>query len=74
MGIAERIYELVKALPESAAAEVLDFAETKRGRASAENVAASRRTAALALLDKHAGRFKAIKFERADLHDRARLR
>ena len=74
MGIAERVYELVKNLPESVAAEVLDFAESKRTPDSAECAVEARRTAALALLDKHAGRFKAGRLERADLYDRARLR
>lgn len=32
MGIAERIYETVKSLPEREAAEVLDFAEYVRAR------------------------------------------
>lgn len=74
MGIAERIYEIVKSLPEATAAEVLDFAETKRARAAKNAAQAARRTAALALLDKHAGKFKAVKFDRADLYDRAGLR
>jgi hypothetical protein len=30
MGIAERVYEVVKSLPERAAAEVLEFAEGRR--------------------------------------------
>lgn len=74
MGIAERVCELVKALPESTAAEVLNFAEARRSRVSADTAQAARRSAALALLDKHAGRFKASKFNRADLYDRACLR
>jgi hypothetical protein len=37
MGIAERSYEVVKGLPEAAAAEVLD-AEAKRSRAAADAV------------------------------------
>ena len=74
MGIAERVYEVVKVLPESAAAEVLDYAEAKRSGTAADAVQAARRTAALALLDKHAGKFRAVKFNRADLYDRAVLR
>jgi len=74
MGIAERIYEVVKDLPEATAAEVLDYAETKRTRAAAMAAQTARRTAALALLDRHAGKFKAVRFNRAELHDRAGLR
>ncbi len=74
MGIAERIYEVVKVLPDSTATEVLDFAEAKRSRTASDSTQAARRSAALALLDKHAGRFKAIKFNRAELYDRTSLR
>ena len=75
MGIAERIYEIVKGLPETAAAEVLDYAENERLKTAAKGVQqADRRNSALALLDKHAGKFKAMKFSRADLYDRACLR
>ena len=74
MGIAERIYEIVKGLPEAIAAEVLNYAETKRNRTAVNAAPAARRTTALALLDKHAGKFKAVKFNRADLYDRAGLR
>jgi len=74
MGIAERIYQVVKALSEAAAAEVLDYAEAKGTTTAADAVQVARRTAALALLDKHSGKFKAVKFNRADLYDRAGLR
>ena len=74
MGIAERIYEIVKKLPEAKAAEVLDYVESKRAKAAAIDAPADRHSAALALLSKHAGRFRAVKFNRADLHDRAGLR
>ena len=74
MGIAERIYEIAKELPEATAAEVLKYAETKRNRTAANTAEAARRTAALALLDKHAGKFKTVKFDRAELYDRAGLR
>ena len=61
MGIAERIYELVKGLPDEAAAEVLTYAQSKCA-AIAEHVSPeTRRTAALAVLTKHAGKFKAEK-------------
>lgn len=74
MGIAEKIYEVVKGLPEAAAAEVLDYAESKCAGTPTNASRATHRTAALALLDKHAGKFKAVKFNRADLYDRASLR
>ncbi|MBI2317129.1 MAG: hypothetical protein HYY28_01310 [Betaproteobacteria bacterium] len=74
MGIAERIYEVVRGLPDAVAAEVLDYAEAKCAKASTDAVQAARRSAALALLEKHAGKFKAVKFNRAELYDRACLR
>jgi hypothetical protein len=74
MGIAERIYELVKALPDEAATEVLEYAEAKCAGQAANASHAARRKAALAVLEKHAGKFKTVKFDRADLHDRAGLR
>ena len=75
MGIAERIHAVVKGLPEATAAEVLDYAESKRTKpVDAVGARADRRTLALALLDKHAGKFKTLKFSRADLYGRACLR
>ena len=74
MGIAERIYEIVKGLPEATAAEVLKYAETRRNSVAERTEEAARRLTALALLDKHAGRFKSVKFNRAELYDRAGLR
>lgn len=74
MGIAEKIYEVVKGLPEAAAAEVLNYAESKCAGTAANASRSSRRVAALALLDKHAGKFRAMKFNRAELYDRASLR
>ena len=74
MGIAERIYEVVKDLPEATAAEVLDYAESKRTRTATNSTENERRTAALAVLAKHAKKFKTVKFDRADLYDRADLR
>ena len=74
MGVAERIYEIAKELPEATAAEVLEYAETKRSKMATNAAEADRRAAAFALLDKHAGKFKAVKFNRAELHDRAGLR
>lgn len=70
MGVAERIYELGKELPEATAAEVLEYPEARRCKTAANAAEAARRAAAFALLDKHAGRFKAVKFNRAEFHDR----
>jgi len=74
VGIAERIYEIVKSLPEDSAAEVLDYAQAKCVKSSAAAAAATGRVHALAVLDKHAGRFKFAKFDRAELYDRAGVR
>jgi hypothetical protein len=69
MGIAERIYDVVKSLPEADAAAVLAFAERKRTDL-AEKAAPERRAEGLRLLDKHSGRFKMVKLDRDELHDR----
>jgi len=74
MGVAERIYEVVKDLPEATATEVLDYAESKRAKTATSSTENDRRIAALAVLAKHAGKFKTVKFDRADLYDRADLR
>ena len=73
MGIAERIYEIVKGLPEDSAADVLDYAQAKCVKLASAAVAA-RRATALAVLDKHARKFKAVKLDRDELHYRANLR
>ncbi len=74
MGIAERIYEIAKELPEAAAAEVLEYAEAKRCKTAANAAESARRAAALSLLDTHAERFNAVKSNRAELCDRTGLR
>jgi hypothetical protein len=74
MGIAERIDEVVRALPKATAAAVLDFAEAQRERNATGETSVDRRTKALALLGRHAGKFKAVKIDRASLHDRPGLR
>ncbi len=73
MGIAERIYEIAKQLPEAEASEVLHFIESKHAKAPPQD-AAARRAAALAVLDKYAGRVKVVKFKRDELYDRPILR
>jgi hypothetical protein len=70
MGIAERIYAVVKELPVPKAAEVLDYAERKRSKPTPETA----RRQAFAILDKHARKFKAEPLNRADLYDRTGLR
>lgn len=72
MGIAERIYEAVKRLPEQQAGEVLSFAEGLRAKQEAEE--SERRTAALATLAKYRGRFKAEKLNRDECYDRPAIR
>jgi hypothetical protein len=67
MGTAERIFEEVRSLPESAAREVLDFVGfLKTRQAPVENA----REQARAVLAKYRGRFKAVRFERDELYDR----
>ncbi len=69
MGIAERIYEIVKGLPDDSAADVLDYVQAKCVKSAAAAVA-TRRAAALTVLDKHTGKFKAAKLDRDELHNR----
>ena len=57
MGIAERVYEVVKSLPEGAAAEVLEFAEGKRA-ALAEKEARKGGNAALSVVSGKPGSLK----------------
>ena len=59
MGIAERIYEVVKSLPEVAAKEVLEFAEGRRAMAADREVTARR--AALSVVGKRPGKLKVVK-------------
>jgi len=72
MGIAERIYEIVKGLPDDSAADVLDYAQAKCVKPATAAVAA-RRATALAVLDKHARKIKAVKLDRDELHNRSSL-
>lgn len=67
MGTAERIFEEVRGLPESAAQEVLDFVGfLKSRRPPTDDVRARARE----VLAKYRGRFKAVKFDRDELYDR----
>ena len=73
MGIAERVYEVVKNLPEAIASEVLEYAERKRSLAANEDLT-KERADGLALMDKHAGKFKMTNYTRDELYDRPSLR
>jgi hypothetical protein len=72
MGIAEKIYEVVKDLPEPQAAEILGFAEHVKARAAM--VAPARRYVDLALFRAYRGRYDGRKLDREELYDRAGLR
>lgn len=72
MGIADRIYELVKGLPDPEASRILQFAQSVRGQ-SVTVVPAERRVN-LAVFQQYRGRYDGSKFDRAGLYDRASLR
>lgn len=72
MGIADRIYELVKGLPDPEASKVLQFAE----RVSERNVTISpaQRHVDLALFRQYRGCYDGSRINREALYDRADLR
>ncbi len=72
MGIADRIYELVKGLPEPEASKILQFAESLGGRSV--TVVPAQRNIDLALFRKYRGRYDGLKIDREALYDRARIR
>jgi hypothetical protein len=72
MGIAEKIYEVVKDLPEPQAAEILGFAEHVKARTAM--FAPAQRCVDLALFRSHRGRYDGRKISREELYDRAGLR
>jgi hypothetical protein len=72
MGIADRIYELVKGLPEPEACKILRFAESLRGRSV--TVVPAQRQVDLAVFRQYRGRYDGRKIDRAELYDRAGLR
>jgi len=72
MGIAEKIYEVVKDLPELQAAEVLGFAEHVKARTVI--VVLAQRHVDLALFRAHRGRYDGRKINREELYDRAGVR
>jgi hypothetical protein len=72
MGIADRIYELVKGLPDPEASKVLQFAESVKARSV--TVAPAQRHVDLALFRQYRGRYDGLKIDQEALHDRAGLR
>ena len=66
--IAEKVFEVVKTLPEQHAAEVLDFVEFLKSKT--EKGWGGRREIALATLDKHMGLYDGSPFKREELHER----
>ena len=72
MGIADRIYELVKELPEPEADKILQFAESLSSRRV--TVVPAQRHVDLAVFRQYRGRYDGSKIDRAELYDRAGLR
>lgn len=72
MGIADRIYELVKGLPDPEASKILQFAEGVRGRCV--TIVPAERHVNLAVFRQYRGRYDGRKINRAELYDRASLR
>lgn len=72
MGIADRIYELVKGLPEPEASKILQFAECVRGRSV--TVVPAQRNVDLAIFRQYRGRYDGRTINRVELYDRGSLR
>jgi hypothetical protein len=72
MGIADRIYELVKGLPDPEASKILRFVESVRGEGV--TVTPAQRQIDFALFRQYRGRYDGTKIEREALYDRAGLR
>lgn len=72
MGIADRIYDLVKALPEAEAHKILRFAEQLQSRN--ESMVPAKRRIDLALFRQYRGRYDGSKIDRDALYDRADIR
>lgn len=72
MGIADRIYELARALPEAEASKVLRYAEELRSHSV--RIEPAKRQVDLALLRQYRGRYDSVKIDREALYDRACLR
>lgn len=65
MGIADRIYELVKGLPDAEASGILRFVESVRGRRVP--ITPAQRHIDLALFRQYRGRYDDVKIEREAL-------
>lgn len=72
MGIADRIYELAKGLPDPEARKKLQFAESHGGRSV--TVVPAKRYVDLAVFRQYRGRYHGRKIDRAELYDRAGVR
>ncbi len=72
MGIADRICELVKELPDPEASRILRFVESVRGWRVP--VAPAQRHVDLDLFRQYRGRYDGVKTEREVLYDRTGLR
>lgn len=72
MGIADKIYEVVKSMPDPEAQKILQYAETLR--AKSVTVVPAQRRINLALFRQYRGRYDGLKIEREALYDRAGLR
>ena len=72
MGIADRIYELVKELPDLEASKILQFAECLKARGV--TVIPAKRRVNLTLFRQYRGRYDGVKIDREALYDRAGLR
>jgi hypothetical protein len=72
MGIADRIYEVVKGMPDPQARTILQFAECVKARSV--TVVPAQRHVDLALFRQYRGRYDGVRIERQALYDRASLR
>lgn len=72
MGIADRIYGLVKGMPDREAGKILQFAESLSGRSV--TVVPAQRHVDLAVFRQYRGRYDGRKIDRAELYDRAGIR
>lgn len=72
MGIADQIFELVKALPDAEATKILRFAEEIRSQSSP--IAPAQRKVDLALFRQYRGRYDGVKINREALYDRDSVR
>jgi hypothetical protein len=72
MGIADRIYDLVKALPEAEACKILRFAEELRSQQV--SIVPAKRQVDLAMFRQFRGRYDGVKIDRDSLYDRGGVR